>query len=101
MQKTNLAELSQDMNQLNVKSDRLNGRYRIDKLLGQGAFAEVFIATDLLPQAPGRFISEEVVAKMTVVGQESPEFEFNDGYGYGYQETNAEKTPRELAVAGL
>ena len=50
-----------------MKSDRLNGRYRIEKVLGQGAFAEVFLCTDFYPKASGRFVSEEILNKLALI----------------------------------
>ena len=41
---------------------------------------------DQHPTAGGRFLSSETLAQIAVLEKESPEFEFNEGYGHGYQQ---------------
>jgi serine/threonine protein kinase len=83
-------------------SQELNGRYSIEKELGQGSFANVYLCTDKYPSAPGRLLSEEVLASISILEKESPDFEFNEGYGYGYKkEEVTEKTEREIAIDSL
>ena len=83
-------------------SPLLNNRYTIEKELGQGSFANVYLCSDRYPSAAGRLLSEEMMASIACLEKESPDFEFNDGYGYGFKkEEVVEKTERELAIEKL
>ena len=69
--------------------------------LGDGSFASVILCTDLCPENPGRFVSEDKLAHLTIAEQESPEFEFNQGSPYTSFKESSEKSGREKAIDEL
>ena len=54
----------------------LNSRYQIIKPLGEGTFADVYLAVDLCPQGPCRCLSDLAVQHLETLERFSPDFEF-------------------------
>lgn len=56
----------------------MNGRYKVLKQLGDGAFADVFLCQDLKPNSIPRLLSDETLRHLDVMSQEAPDFEFQE-----------------------
>jgi len=53
-----------------------NNRYKKERLLGQGAFAKVYLCHDMMPHQAGRLLSQETLDQVAVVAKQSPSVEF-------------------------
>ena len=53
-----------------------SSRYKIVKLIGQGAFAEVFLAEDWAPNGLKRVLPDQAIHNLNVLGEFSPDYEF-------------------------
>ena len=56
----------------------MNGRYKVLKQLGDGAFADVFLCQDLKPDSIPRLLFDETLKHLDVMSQEAPDFEFQE-----------------------
>jgi len=54
----------------------LNSRYQLIKSIGEGTFADVFLAIDLCPSGICRCLSDEALRHLETLERFSPDFEF-------------------------